>query len=75
MQGPKLFNCLPKAIRNLTNCTKDAFKRHLDKFMCTVPDEPLVSGYTGLRRAESNTVAVMAPLQQHWSQRDGWSQD
>ena len=74
MQGPKLFNCLPKAIRNLNNCTKDAFKRQLDKFLCTVPDEPLVSGYTGLRRAESNTVAVMAPLKQHWSQRDGCSQ-
>ena len=71
MQGPKLFNCLPKAIRNLSNCNKDAFKRQLDKFLCTVPDEPLVSGYTGLRRAESNTVAVMKSIQKHWSQRDG----
>ena len=26
------------------------------------------------RRAESNIVAVTAPLRQHWSQRDGWSQ-
>ena len=41
MQGPKLFNCLPKAIRNLTNCSKDAFKQQLDKFLCTVPDEHL----------------------------------
>ena len=62
MQGPKLFNCLPKDLRNLTNCKKEVFKGKLDRYLRTVPDEPLVSGYTNLRRAESNSIAHMTAL-------------
>ena len=42
--GPKLFNCLPKSIRNLKNIGVEEFKENLDLFLSTVPDEPKISG-------------------------------
>ena len=42
VHGPRLFNSLPKSIRNLTNCTVDQFKARLDKFLTCIPDQPLV---------------------------------
>ena len=44
--GPKLFNVLPQYIRDLTSCTVETFKTNLDKFLWTIPDEPVISGYT-----------------------------
>ena len=38
--GPTLFNCLPRAIRDMTRCTMEAFKRRLNKFLGNIPDEP-----------------------------------
>ena len=57
--GPRLFNILPKELRNISNCTLEMFKRKLDKYLKTVPDEPLVSGYTSFRRADSNSLIHM----------------
>ena len=39
--GPRLFNSLPLHIRNLTDCSVDTFKHHLDAFLTCIPDEPL----------------------------------
>ena len=39
VHGPRLFNTLPASIRNKTGCTVEEFKRGLDKFLGTVPDE------------------------------------
>ena len=58
-EGPRLFNALPKSLRNLTNCTKQTFKQHLDQFLKTLPDEPLLPNYFNFRRADSNSVSVM----------------
>ena len=44
IHAPKLFNSLPKEIRNLTGCSVDKFKEALDQFLEGVPDEPKVSG-------------------------------
>ena len=44
--GPRLFNSLPKEIRNLTNITITDFKEHLDSYLTQIPDEPKVSGLT-----------------------------
>ena len=55
-KGPRLFNCLPREVRNLTNCSTDTFKRALDNFLATVPDEPLVPNMTQFRRCESNSL-------------------
>ena len=45
--GPKLFNVMPQHIRDLTNCTVDTFKANLDRFLCTVADQPVIPGYIG----------------------------
>ena len=44
--GPKLFNNLPKIIRNLKNISVEEFKEALDKVLSEVPDEPKVDGLT-----------------------------
>ena len=59
--GPKSFNSLPKEIRNITGCSVDKFKSALDKFLCTVPDEPPVLGYTARCRT-SNTIPDQVAL-------------
>ena len=58
LQGPKLFNSLPKHIRNLS-CNVDEFKRKLDKFFSDIPDEPLLKNYVKFRRANSNSIIDM----------------
>ena len=44
----------------MTDCSVDTFKRCLDKYLRMVPDEPHISGYTVLRRADSNSLFDMA---------------
>ena len=56
VRGVALFNALPLNLRNMTGCRKDVFKRALDKFLATVPDEPLIPGYTAQRRCCSNSI-------------------
>ena len=38
--GPRLFNHLPSGVRDVTDCSVDTFKRALDKYLDTIPDEP-----------------------------------
>jgi hypothetical protein len=59
INGPKLFNAIPKSIRNMKGCTKLSFKLHLDKFLKCVPDEPQIPGYVIIRRADSNSIIDM----------------
>ena len=40
INGPRLFNSLPANIRDLTGCSVEAFKNHLDIYLSTLPDEP-----------------------------------
>ena len=45
----------------------DTFKRRLDNYLSTIPDEPQVLGYTAQRRADSNSVLDMAKfVNAHW---------
>ena len=46
VSGPKLFNTLPKSLRDMTKCGPDEFKKELDKFLTFVPDEPKCPGLT-----------------------------
>ena len=46
MAGPKLWNSLPKNVRNVKNCGIDHFKEALDNFLSKVPDEPKTDGLT-----------------------------
>ena len=43
---PKLFNCLPARIRNLSKVGLDEFKSALDKWLESIPDQPKIDGPT-----------------------------
>ena len=59
IKGQQLFNKMPANIRNISNCSVDTFKYHLDKYLRSVPDEPQIQGYTAQRRCESNSLIDM----------------
>ena len=46
MSGPKLWNALPRNLRNVNNCELGQFKEVLDCFLAKVPDEPRADGLT-----------------------------
>ena len=64
VNGAQLFNMLPKRIRNMTGVELPEFKKELDSFLATVPDEPQSPGYTDARQAESNSLVHMIPTTQ-----------
>lgn len=57
--APKLFNVLPKQLRNETKAPLAKFKSMVDNFLKLVPDEPQLPNYTICRRAESNSIIHM----------------
>ena len=40
VSGPRLFNAMPKNIRNMKTCCLEEFKDKLDTFLRNIPDEP-----------------------------------
>ena len=44
VQGSKLFNSIPRSIRNLSGCGPEEFKFHLDEYLTTLYDEPPTPG-------------------------------
>ena len=40
IMGPRLFNSVPRTIRDTTRVGLDTFKMKLDKWLSTIPDEP-----------------------------------
>ena len=56
VKGPRIFNSLPKDVRCFTGGTVDAFKSRLDAYLKTVPDQPLIPGYTAGRLIASNSL-------------------
>ncbi|KAK3873622.1 hypothetical protein Pcinc_021371 [Petrolisthes cinctipes] len=52
--GPKVFNALPKEVRNTPGCPVENFECGLDKLLWTVPDQPPVLGYTARCRTSNN---------------------
>ena len=51
VHGAKLFNALPKHVRNVSGVPINTFKSVLDNFLRGVQDEPQLVGYTAQRRA------------------------
>ena len=41
----RLFNSLPKSIRDTTNCSVCSFKQRLDCYLNSIPDLPCTPGY------------------------------
>ena len=53
----RLFNCMPKHLREITGVTVDTFKKHLDEWlMREVPDQPKCDGYAAKVAATSNSI-------------------
>ena len=52
----RLFNTLPPDIRNITGKTTDTFKRHLDKWLISIPVRPKIDNYRITVAAESNSI-------------------
>ena len=50
-----------QTFRNMTGVELPEFKKELDAFLATVPDEPQSPGYTDARQAESNSLVHMIP--------------
>ncbi|KAG0722251.1 hypothetical protein GWK47_044826 [Chionoecetes opilio] len=73
--GPKLFNNLPGKLRNLTECSVEKFKHHLDNHLQTIPDEPPVPGYTVYEqgRHELNIGPGEPATQGCWVRMQRWS--
>ena len=40
--GPSLFNCLPGHLRDSTKQSTEEFKEKLDRFLATMPDQPVI---------------------------------
>ena len=68
VKGPKLFNILPASIRNSLGSDILAFKKNLDKFLSTVPDEPSVQGYSSGRAAASNSLLDQVRHRRAWTE-------
>ena len=65
--GARLFNALPKHVRNLTECSKIAFKYQLDKCLSKIPDHPLLSCAHIPAQVSSNSLSIQkAPTQHRW---------
>ena len=60
--APRLWNCLPASIRELTNKTVDCFKTALDNFLETVPDEPQIPSLRYKCCSTSNNILQMRLL-------------
>ena len=60
VHGAKLFNILPKSLRNEDCGDFELFKNHLDLFLAQIPDQPTVSGL--VRAASSNSLLDQVPL-------------
>ena len=63
IQGPKLFNSLPKEVKEHPNKYEDdpelaikSFKKVLDKYLQTIPDEPNSSGEYSKRMKGINNL-------------------
>ena len=59
VEGPKLFNALPKFLRNHEGSV-ESFKHALDKFLEEIPDQPRMTGFepfgTDTNGAPSNSL-------------------
>ena len=43
--GPRLYNSLPKYLRDIESVKTEKFKFELDKFLNTIPDQPKMPNY------------------------------
>ena len=64
-KGARIFNALPSAIRNCSNCVVLVFKRRLDNYLALLPDIPCTPN-------KDNSITGTGVEDQSWClQRDG----
>ena len=58
VRGARIFNSLPKSLRNLQQSSVDEFKLKLDKYLENIPDEPSLPNYipTACNSAHCQTI-------------------
>ena len=61
VNGPRLFNAMPQGIRNISECSIEAFKSALDKYIVSIPDEPRVRALIPYCSKSSNSLLLMRP--------------
>ena len=54
VRGAKLFNCIPRDLRDTNTGTPDQFKARLDKWLSSIPDQPTIPDRQ--RAAASNSL-------------------
>ena len=52
--GPRLYNSLPKYLRDIESVKTEKFKFELDKFLDTIPDQPKMPNY--VTASGNNTI-------------------
>ena len=58
VRGAKLFNCLPRGLRDTFTGTPEGFKSGLDNWLEKIPDQPTIPGR--LRAASTNSLLDQA---------------
>ena len=65
-RASRVFNALPKEIRNLPNDTSpELVKKKLDKFLSEITDEPRLPGYLPTNNAASNRLEDQIRAKEH----------
>lgn len=59
VMGPRLFNALPREIRDVSSCSLPFFKSRLNHFLKNIPDRPRCQGYTSQCKMSSNSILDM----------------
>ena len=61
VKGAKLFNSIPRDLRDQSYGSVDSFKHGLDMWLASIPDEPPIPNYP--RAAITNSLLDQIPLQ------------
>ena len=54
--GPRLYNSLPKYLRDFESVKTENFKFELDKFLETIPDQPKIPNYVTASGSRSQGI-------------------
>ena len=65
VKGAKLFNCIPRGLRDTFTGTAEQFKAGLDKWLADIPDQPTIPGRQ--RAATTNSLLDQVQYLQNWN--------
>ena len=63
VRGAKLFNCIPRELRDTLSGTTEQFKAKLDAWLETIPDQPTIHGRQ--RAAVTNSLLDQVTILQN----------